>query len=786
MIVNEDESVVSFLTCNHIKETNHISTISGPIDSFYSVVTNEKIEMIEEGAGLETRTLAMARDSSRNLSHCLLSLDIPTITIPGSPDRPTTLEEILQLADHISALLDPAGDARVSGDISSVTINTWIQSAAKLLGEDIIYNDTLIASLNLHDITEDDYRQNDAAVEGGASLDSILTAHLIPHKLKGQSADEMRKTLKHVTNRHKIIDLLQNGQRRAMVESFIPNGGREVSSGGSYKKMRQICNQSIYDLHQKNQCVIISYDTLKRMGAMDELHVSPLVWATKPGKVLGRTCLHASKSLRNHKSYNESIDMIKSRQLYAKPDLPLLQDLAEMACRQQDAFPGQVLAGATVDVSTAYNQFPMTPGAAKLTATQIDVPRTLGGWIKLIVVYIVGMFGCATAGDVYCQIAQTVDELHNEGRFETPRSKTYIDDGLLIDSPDNITVSTEQYIGHVETLLGNNETIQREKVKIWQSELEGIGWHFDFRTWTVRPKEKGMAKMLLSLFRDIALEATSISETDLDKLTGLLTWYSDGIPSGAKFVSSFYACKHKINNQSKRAKITDEVKQDLLWWRAILVVAYTRPQVIAASISSVRRNLSVSKFMHTDASSLVGGGAYVSDTLDGPTSPEYLAEPLRWTKAEMNTFQQMKTSINVLEYFTVIYYVMVWGNLFRNQVIHVKCDNTAAVSWIMRNRAKHNSAADSLARIFSLFCLSHNITIICTHIKGVENVLADYLSRDLVLATQAADERDGTGYTSLPRAEVCRRLLTLCITQSSKMHGQEILTLLTRLRSEDG
>jgi hypothetical protein len=65
-------------------------------------------------------------------------------------------------------------------------------------------------------------------------------------------------------------------------------------------------------------------------------------------------------------------------------------------------------------------------------------------------------------------------------------------------------------------------------------------------------------------------------------------------------------------------------------------------------------------------------------------------------------------------------------------------------------------------------------------------VLADYLSRDLVLATQAADERDGTGYTSLPRAEACRRLLTICISQSSKMHGQEILTLLTRLRSEDG
>jgi hypothetical protein len=156
----------------------------------------------------------------------------------------------------------------------------------------------------------------------------------------------------------------------------------------------------------------------------------------------------------------------------------------------------------------------------------------------------------------------------------------------------------------------------------------------------------------------------------------------------------------------------------------------------------------------------------------------------------MEMFNQMGTSINVLEYFTVVYYVILWGNLLKDKIVHVKCDNTSAVSWIMRNRTKHNNAAESLARIFSLFCLSNNITIICTHIKGVDNVLADYLSRDLTLAAQGADEwnrrTDGTKFTNLQRAEACRKLLTLCITQSSEMHGQAILILLTELRSEDG
>ena len=482
-MVGNDESGECFLTCNNIKETHHISTTSNPLKC---QLFTAKCKSIIADKVHEEQPLLTACDSS-HLSPNTLSTPCPLYDILPR-DHAThsqtrlphiALDAVLRLADQIQTLLAPNTDL-VSGDISPAVIHAWIESAEALLGEDIIYNDELIASLNLQDIRSEDYRDNDAAVQAGATLESILATSIQPHKLKGQSADDLRKTLKQVTNRHKIIDLLQNGQRSAMKESFQPNGGREVSSGGSYRKMRQICNQSVYDLKQRGRCVIFSYDALKEQGAMNELHVSPLVWATKAGKVLGRTCLHASKSSRNHSSYNESIDLIKSRRLYAMPNLPLLQDLAEMACRQQEAFPGEILAGATVDVSTAYNQFPMSPNAAKLTATQIDIPNLIGGWIKLIVIYIVGMFGCATAGDVYCQIAQTVDELHNAGRTDRPRSMTYIDDGLLIDSPNRISESMEQYIEHVECLLGNNQTIQREKVNIWQSELEGIGWHFDF------------------------------------------------------------------------------------------------------------------------------------------------------------------------------------------------------------------------------------------------------------------------------------------------------------------
>jgi len=472
------------------------------------------------------------------------------------------------------------------------------------------------------------------------------------------------------------------------------------------------------------------------------------------------------------------------------PKLPLLPDIADLACQQRELYPGEQLAGATVDVTSAYNQCPMTTDAAKLTATQIRIPNGARGWIHLIVIYLVCIFGCATAGNVYCQCAIAIDQLHNpKGRKR--RSLTYIDDGMIIEPQRLIRKSTQEYIQGVEALFGK-EGINLEKVKIWEEtgELEGVGWHFDFKTWTVQPKKKGMAKMLLCLFKDIKLEDRTVKEETIDKLTGLLTWYSDGLPLGSKFISSFYALKNKVCPHSKRARITEEAYRDLAWWRALMMVSYTNPRLIAASIDTVRRTQVPNYFMRTDAASLIGGGAYVTRSMGGEPLPQFNGQPIRWTKAELQMFITMGVSINVLEYFVIVYYVMLWGDAFRNGVIHIECDNTSAVSWIMRNRAKNNCAAETLARIFSLFCLSHHITLICTHIKGEANSIADTLSRDLSLAAQDADEEllqdHGADQEPSPPQVLLRGLLLTCMKEQSSMHGQRILRLLTDLHSTHG
>ena len=49
----------------------------------------------------------------------------------------------------------------------------------------------------------------------------------------------------NISNKHNVIDVLNVGQRKFLMNSFKPNGMKEVSCGKSYLKMRPICNDAL-------------------------------------------------------------------------------------------------------------------------------------------------------------------------------------------------------------------------------------------------------------------------------------------------------------------------------------------------------------------------------------------------------------------------------------------------------------------------------------------------------------------------------------------------------------
>jgi hypothetical protein len=416
-------------------------------------------------------------------------------------DEATHFAEVIELAQHINMLLDHSEESEsLMFGVTIDALHDYIREAKKSLGLDEVYDNEDLASLELKDFTKSDCERFDNALSEEGGLDQILFEMKSKQCMKGQSAQQLRSTIKGTSNMHQTIDILQNGTRLVMVPGFQPNGGRETSLSSSYLKKREICNHAIRKLFDKGHVAVFSYDALQRHPhILKEIHTSTLAWAEKPDKdkvkrYLGRTCLNASQKSKHFRSYNEMIDYERSEHHYPIPTLPLLPDIADLACNQRDNNPGKTLVGATIDVTAAYNQCALTVSAAKMTATKIKVPNGLGGWMTFIVIYLVGIFGCATAGNVYCVCAKTIHELHNAKK---QRSLTYIDDGLLIDTADNIQGSVSEYIAHVEALFGKEDVINVSNVNVWYGELIGIGWHLDFNTWTVQPKSRGMDKLLL-------------------------------------------------------------------------------------------------------------------------------------------------------------------------------------------------------------------------------------------------------------------------------------------------
>jgi len=521
-------------------------------------------------------------------------------------------------------------------------------------------------------------------------------------------------------------------------------------------------------------------------------------WATKWQKIKGRVCYNASKKTKSAPSLNEATCINDHDGYYPEMPLPSMHEVAEMSCQVKEANPGQRLAGAAIDVQSAYQQCVSSTEASKHTTTLAKYyDSSLRKWVVLLIVYLVVTFGYTRAGHTYATFGRCIDYHHN---LQQPRrrSYTYVDDGILVDTVDNIDRSMDDYIKEITDLFGSTG-VTEDKTKKWEGMLEAVGWVYDFDKWVVYPKQKGLQKMMAYLFKLVPPGTRFTTVGDLQKVTGVLCWYATAIPAGRSFLSSLYKCqsnkKHSDDRKGKcgkgslkaRVYLTDLAISDLNWWRALVLVAYKCPSLIGDSIDHLRVNLHPNRFLQTDASTTIGGGGVVSLT-EGGTPLVTDGNAIRWTRAERELFTQLNISINVLEYFAVVYYVMLWSEHFTGKVVSIECDNMSAVSWILHNRVKGGEGVDIIAKVFTMFCLTHNIILMCKHIKGVDNVVADFNSRDLTLLPQEGDEAlfHGTPCSLTSRQVCCRRLLIECLLRPDQMLGLKLLEKLMEVRGEGG
>lgn len=137
----------------------------------------------------------------------------------------------------------------------------------------------------------------------------------------------------------------------------------------------------------------------------------------------------------------------------------------------------------------------------------------------------------------------------------------------------------------------------------------------------------------------------------------------------------------------------------------------------------------------TDASGSVGYGAFFHP---------------HWFNGKWLPHQKLGSSPDLSiawqELFPIYLACAVWGPFWCNRHVRFSCDNQAVVSIINTKSSKIPRIMD-LLRPITLFTLQHNFTLTAVHLAGLQNGVADSLSRfQMERFRELAPEASPIGY----------------------------------------
>jgi hypothetical protein len=213
-------------------------------------------------------------------------------------------------------------------------------------------------------------------------------------------------------------------------------------------------NHSLSKLQKKEQLLVVPLNNVAEED-IDEQHFNTHETVPKydvNGVSLpeGRVCMNASFS-KAGESRNSGLDRGVSEIHYPAEVLVDVSDLCERACNVRDEFPNEEIHGTLVDYTKAYNLEIQSRETAKLCSS-VSKMKIGGVDIVVLLVYLVGIFGCADAGNWFAVLARAVSFLHNL----IYHSFRYVDDNMITDTASRIKASENNLVKHVKYLLGTD------------------------------------------------------------------------------------------------------------------------------------------------------------------------------------------------------------------------------------------------------------------------------------------------------------------------------------------
>ncbi|XP_061470916.1 uncharacterized protein LOC133379514 isoform X1 [Rhineura floridana] len=350
------------------------------------------------------------------------------------------------------------------------------------------------------------------------------------------------------------------------------------------------------------------------------------------------------------------------------------------------------------DIKSAFRLLPVHPGDFELLgfafADKFYVDRALP-------------MGCSISCSVFERFSSFL-EWAVRRRSGSPAVVHYLDDFLFAGRAH--TGDSRDLMDHFIGLLADlGVPLAGEKTEGPAPILTFLGIEIDTLAQCCR-----LPLLKLDLLREKVAHILASRKTTLlapQELSGLLNFACRVIAPGRAFLRRVYDAMSQLSHLRHHIRVSAALKADLIVWSAFLrefngVFFWRHDRLLEAELQ-----------VHSDASGSFGFGVIFGDSWCHGSWPE------TWVQ------EGLVRDLTLLEFFPIVVAVYLWPDRLRDTTVHFWCDNLSTVH-VINSLTSKNPRVVHLVHAFVLHCLQFNILFLARHVPGIDNGIADALSRN--------------------------------------------------------
>ena len=353
---------------------------------------------------------------------------------------------------------------------------------------------------------------------------------------------------------------------------------------------------------------------------------------------------------------------------------------------------------AKTDICSAFRNVPVHPKDWELLGMH---------WKGLYFFDKVLPFGLRSAPHIFNQLSEAIEWIAKT-TYDVNHILHILDDFFVVEPPPRSNCMTS--LCKLLTLLTKlNVPIANKKTYSASTQLEFLGILLDSTKMIASlPSDKlERAKQDLSAW----LPKKSCTLRELQSLIGTLQFVCRVVVPGRAFLQRMIILTRGVSEPHYHIKLNSSFRKDVTMW--LLFLEHWNGTNIFLDVSSTS---SPDFEFYTDASGSLGYGAFYHNLwFQGKWSLQFHSH-------------NEQASIAWKELFPVYLACNVWGHLWSGKRILMWCDN-GSVTHILNSKSSKISKIMDLVRKITVQTLIHNFTLNSKHVPGLNNVIADALSR---------------------------------------------------------